>query len=176
VIRGPLLPSPTQVSQEGAYSRSLLCSPFRFLITVSAKALSRQLLRPLRYLHGALPPPVNLLMEPSPSQERLSRCLFPHLPKKRDLFSGLPSSACSSPPPTISQKKVKESGVTQSCPTLCDPRDCSLPGKILQARLLEWAAISFSRGSSQPRDRTQVSHIADRRFTIATTREAPPKK
>ena len=53
--------------------------------------------------------------------------------------------------------------------------DCSPPGKILQARLLEWAAVSFSRGSSQPRDRTQVSHIADRRFTIGTTREAPPK-
>ena len=42
--------------------------------------------------------------------------------------------------------------VTQSCPTLCDPVDCSLPGSsidgILQARLLEWVAISFSRGSS----------------------------
>jgi len=46
--------------------------------------------------------------------------------------------------------------VAQSCPTLCDPVDCSLPGSsvhgILQARILEWIAISFSRGSSQPRD------------------------
>ena len=46
--------------------------------------------------------------------------------------------------------------VTQSCPILCDPIDCSLPGssvcRILQARLLEWVAISFSRGSAQPRD------------------------
>ena len=46
--------------------------------------------------------------------------------------------------------------VTQSCPTLCDPMDCSLPGSsvpgILQARILEWVAIPFSRGSSQPRD------------------------
>ena len=45
-----------------------------------------------------------------------------------------------------------ESEVTQSCPTLCDPMDCSLPGSslhgILQARVLEWVAISFSRGSS----------------------------
>ena len=45
-----------------------------------------------------------------------------------------------------------ESELTQSCPTLCDPMDCSLPGssvhRILQARILEWVAISFSRGSS----------------------------
>ena len=63
-----------------------------------------------------------------------------------------------------------ESEVAQSCPTLCDPVDCSLPGSsvhgILQARILEWVAISFSRGSSRPRDRTQVSHIAGRRFTL----------
>ena len=63
-----------------------------------------------------------------------------------------------------------ESEVAQSCPTLCDPVDCSLPGSsihgILQARILEWVAISFSRGSSQPRDRTQVSHIAGRRFNL----------
>ena len=42
--------------------------------------------------------------------------------------------------------------LAQSCPTLCDPIDCSLPGSsvhgILQARILEWAAIAFSRGSS----------------------------
>ena len=49
----------------------------------------------------------------------------------------------------------------QSCTTLCDSMDCSPPGYsvqgILQARILEWVAISFSRGSSQPRDGTQVS-------------------
>ena len=49
-----------------------------------------------------------------------------------------------------------ESEVAQSCPTLCDPMCCSLPGSsvcgIFQARVLEWVAISFSRGSSQPRD------------------------
>ena len=58
---------------------------------------------------------------------------------------------------------------------LCDPMDGSLPGSaahgIFQARILEWAAISFSRGSSQPRDRTQVSCIAHRRFTVWATRE-----
>ena len=65
--------------------------------------------------------------------------------------------------------------VAQSCPTLCDPTDCSLPGSsihgIFQARVLEWVAISYSRGSSWPRDRTQVSHIAGRRFTVWATRE-----
>ena len=65
----------------------------------------------------------------------------------------------------------------QSCLTLCDPMDCSLPGSsvhgILPARVLEWVAISFSRGSSQPRDRTQVSHIVGRGFTVLGTREAP---
>ena len=49
---------------------------------------------------------------------------------------------------------------------LCDPMECSLPGSsvhgIFEARVLEWVAISFSRGSSQPRDWTQVSHVAGR--------------
>ena len=62
------------------------------------------------------------------------------------------------------------------CPTFCDPVDCSLPGPsvlgIFQARVLEWVAISFSRGFSQPRDRTQVSCIAGRIFTVWATREA----
>ena len=53
--------------------------------------------------------------------------------------------------------------VTQSCPTLCNPMDCTLPGffvhGILQARILEWVAIPFSRGSSQPKDQTQISCI-----------------
>ena len=67
--------------------------------------------------------------------------------------------------------------VTQLCPTVCDPMDYSLPGSsvygILQARILEWIAILFSRGSSWPRDWTQVSCIASRFFTIWVTREAP---
>ena len=59
--------------------------------------------------------------------------------------------------------RKKESEVAQSCLTLCDLVDCSLPGSsvhgILQARVLERVAISFSRGSSQPRDWTQVSAL-----------------
>ena len=50
--------------------------------------------------------------------------------------------------------KVK---VAQSCPSLCDPMDYTVHG-ILQARILEWVAFPFSRGSFQPTDRTQVSH------------------
>ena len=61
-----------------------------------------------------------------------------------------------------------ESEVTQSCLTLCDLMDCSLPGSsvhgIFQVRVLEWVATSFSRESSQLRDRTLVSHIAGRCF------------
>ena len=66
--------------------------------------------------------------------------------------------------------------VAQSCLTLFDPMDCSLLGSsvhgILQARILEWVAIPFSRGSSRSRYRTQVSCIAGRFFTIWATREA----
>ena len=69
----------------------------------------------------------------------------------------------------------KESEVTQLCLTLCDPVDCSLLVSsvhgIFQARVLEWIAISFFRGSSQPRNRTHVSHTVGRRFTIWATRE-----
>ena len=68
------------------------------------------------------------------------------------------------------------SEVAQSCLTLCDPMDCSLSGSsihgIFQARVLEWTAISFSRGSSRPRNQTWVSRIAGRCFTVWATREA----
>ena len=63
--------------------------------------------------------------------------------------------------------KVK---VSQSCPTLCDPMDCSLPDSsvhgILLAIIMQWVAGLLSRGSSQPRDRTQVSCIASGFLTI----------
>ena len=66
--------------------------------------------------------------------------------------------------------KESESEVAQSCPTLCHPMDCSPPGSsvhgILQARILEWVAISFSRGYSRPRDQTQVSRIVGRCFNL----------
>ena len=63
--------------------------------------------------------------------------------------------------------------------SLCDPMDCSPPGSsvhgILQVRILEWLAIPFSRGSSWPRDQTQVSRITGIFFTIWATREARHK-
>ena len=65
--------------------------------------------------------------------------------------------------------------VTQSCSTFCDPMDSSLPGSsvhgILQARILEWIAMPSSRGSSQPRDQTQVSHVA-----VTSLPSEPPGK
>ena len=67
----------------------------------------------------------------------------------------------------------------QVCLTLCDPMDCSRPGSsvhgIFHARILEWVAISYSRGSSPPRDRTRVSCvscIASRFFTCWAIEEA----
>ena len=82
-----------------------------------------------------LPIPISSL----PNEERAQVCFWPPL----------------YPQPSYSVWH-RESEVAQSCPTLCDPKDCSLPGfsvhGICQARVLEWVAISFSRGSSQPRD------------------------
>ena len=70
---------------------------------------------------------------------------------------------------------MKWSEVVQSCPTLCDPMEYSLQGssvhRIFQAGVLEWVAISFFRASSRPRDRTQVSCVSGRHFTVWATRE-----
>ena len=75
--------------------------------------------------------------------------------------------------------KWSEVLVPQSCPTLCDPIDYSLPGSsvhgILQARILEWVAVPFSSGSSQPRDWTQVSCIAGGFFTCLSYLLGKPK-
>ena len=72
--------------------------------------------------------------------------------------------------------EVKWSEIAQSCPILCDPMNCSLPCSsiygIFQAKVLKWVAISFSKGSSQPRDQTPVSRVVGRRFTVWATREA----
>ena len=102
----------------------------------------------------------------------LEKVSFPSNPKERQcqrMFK-LPHNC------THLRPSKSESEVTQSCLTLCDPMDCSLLGSsvhgIFQARLLEWIAISFSRRSSRPRNRTWVSHIAGRRFTIWATRDA----
>ena len=104
-------------------------------------------------------------------QEYWSRLPFPspgHLPNTgiKPRYPALKTDALQSEPPG-----KPESEVTQLCPTLCDPVDCSPPGSsvhgILQARILEWVAISFSRGSSGPRDQTQVSQIAGRGFNLS---------
>ena len=69
----------------------------------------------------------------------------------------------------ITSIERKENEVAQSCPTVCDPMDCSPPGssvhRIFQARILGWVAISFSSGSYQLGEQW-VSRIAGRRFTI----------
>ena len=81
---------------------------------------------------------------------------------------------------TLWGPKSSESEVTQSCLTLCIPMDCSPPGSslhgIFQARVLEWIAISFSKGSSWTRDRTWVSCIAGWCFTSWATRESPKEQ
>ena len=69
-----------------------------------------------------------------------------------------------SPFPSPMHERKSESEVAQSCLTLCNPMDCSPPGSsvhgVFQARVLEWGAISFSRGSSWSRDWTQVSYVS----------------
>ena len=73
------------------------------------------------------------------------------------------------------RKQILKRVFAQLCPTLCDPMNCSPPGSsihgILQARILEGVAISFSRGFSRPRDGTRVSRIVGRFFTNWATRE-----
>ena len=86
-----------------------------------------------------------------------------HLPSR-----GLEEKCCSLCPCRFEKKS--ESEVAQSCPTLCDPVGRSLPGSsvhgILQARKLGSVAISFSRGSSRPRDQTRISRTAGRCFNL----------
>ena len=66
--------------------------------------------------------------------------------------------------PELDQPVSSEVKVAQLCPTLCNPMDYTAHGT-LQARILEWVAFLFSRGSSQTRDQAQVSYIAGRFFT-----------
>ena len=72
--------------------------------------------------------------------------------------------------PTTLSRRWSEVKVIQACPTLCDPMDYTVH-EILQSRILEWIAFLFSRGSSQPRDQTQVSCIAGGFFTSWVTRK-----
>ena len=88
--------------------------------------------------------------------------------QRHGIYSEQDDQACSLQ--TVEDMKML---VIQSCPILCDLMDCCPPGSsvhgILQARILEWVAIPSSRGSSRPRDWTQVSCTAGRFFTIWTT-------
>ena len=106
---------------------------------------------------------------------RLSPCNFgSHMPKQLPLNFHEEASTRSF---LLSKDHEKWVIVTQSCLTLCDPMHCSLPVSsvhgILQARPLEWVAMPFSRGFSQPRVWTWVSRITDRCFIVWATREAP---
>ena len=106
---------------------------------------------------------------PPPTPQLLS----PEYPRLSDQHITYTWGSCPLPLPCPNWNKSSEAA--QLCPTLCNLMDCSIPGssvhETFQATVLEWVAISFSRGSSQPRDRTRVSHTAGRRFTIWTTRE-----
>ena len=92
---------------------------------------------------------------------------------EEELICGTLCSSSNIPEPAMKVKVL----VTQSCLTLCDPMDCSPSGSsvhgILQARILEGIAISFSRVSSWPRDRTWISRIAGRFFAIWAIRGSP---
>ena len=107
----------------------------------------------------------------------LSRLVIAFLPRSRCLLI----SWLQSPSAVILESPQKsEVKIIYSYPTLWDPTECSPPGSsvcgILQAWILEWVAISFSRGSSQPRDRTRVSRIVGRCLIIWATREVSSKK
>ena len=111
---------------------------------------------------------------PSPLSPRMAFPLCSHRKNASSCYKDTSSIRCQ-PAFLVSSSKVKVK-VAQSCPTLCNPKDCSLPGSsvhgVLQARILELVIVLFSRRSSQPRDGTQVSRIAGRFFTIWATREA----
>ena len=70
--------------------------------------------------------------------------------------------------------------VAKSFPNLCSPMDSSTPGssvhEISQARILEWVATSFSRGSSQPRDRPRIAYIVRQIFLPLNHQESQPKR
>ena len=106
---------------------------------------------------------------------KLRLCLFLDKKKKKNWIVNMPLDSLDWIQGQKAYKKIMWREVAQSCPTLCDPIDCSVPGSsvhgIFQAIVLEWIAISFSRGSSQPRAGTRVPRFVDRRFTVWATRE-----
>ena len=97
-------------------------------------------------------------------------CSYPHIGYKSFLYYLWYLIQCTCCLNSLSTMWKVKALVTQSCPTLCNSTEWSLPGfsvhGILQARVLEWVAITFSREFSQPRDWTRVSCIAGRFFII----------
>ena len=91
----------------------------------------------------------------APLVDFASSCYLPVIPFRSFEF----------PPFALGAVFSSEVKVTQSCLTLCEPMDYTVRG-ILQARILEWVAVPFSRASSQPKDQTQVSHTAGGFFTV----------
>ena len=100
----------------------------------------------------------------------LNLCVQKEERREKRSWSLLPCPVWTGSGKTVGRVKVEVS-VAQSCPALGDPMDYRHHG-ILQARILEWVAFPFSRGSSQPRDRTWVSCIAGGFFTSWAFREA----
>ena len=86
-----------------------------------------------------------------------------HAPEAGGLLS-IPGQGTETPHATTKTQESEKVKVTQLCLILCYPMDCTVHG-ILQTRTLECVASLFSKGSSQPRDRTQASCIAGRFFT-----------
>ena len=104
-----------------------------------------------------------------PGSPALQADALPSQPPGKPIWTKTNFSSPPSPQGYFGRMKVKVDVLVASwCPTLCDPKNCSPPGSsvhgILQARILEWVAIPFSRGSSLPRDWTWVSCIIAGRF------------
>ena len=102
------------------------------------------------------------------SKARILECVAISSSRRSSQLRGLTSHLlhifCISRQVFVYHSEKKKKKVSQSCPTLCNPMDYAVHG-ILQARILEWVAFPLSRGSSHPRDQTQVSHIAGRFIT-----------
>ena len=101
---------------------------------------------------------------------KMQRKVFPIIVFNKNYLKGLISSIqCNKDLFILIKVMAAKTQCAQSCLTLCDPMGCNPPGssvhRIFQARILEWVAISFSRGSSQPRDQSHISYIAGGFFT-----------
>ena len=142
----PPCPSPTPRACSNSCSSSQWCHP-----TISC-------------CHSLLPPSI------FPSIKVLSRLVSVLLVPSKSVWIGEETPLFPKPVDLGQRRLWSEVKVTQSCLTLCDPMNYMVHG-LLQAWILEWVAFSFSRGSSQPRDRTQVSCITGGFFTSWTTRE-----